>query len=114
MLMKMAAANVGKQVTVFLDNARYQHCSLVMDKAKELGIELAFLPPYSPNLNLIERFWKYVEKTSLTNRAFSDFAQFRAAIDICIEDAFKKHPEELKTLLATKFQIIEFSQSRAA
>ncbi|MBO5182052.1 MAG: transposase [Paraprevotella sp.] len=34
---------------------RYQHCKAVMDKAKILGIELLFLPPYSPNLNIIER-----------------------------------------------------------
>jgi transposase len=85
-----------------------------MDKAKELGIELAFLPSYSPNLNLIERFWKYVKKTALANRAFSDFTQFRAVIDACIENAFKMHAEELKTMLAPKFQIIDFSQSQAA
>jgi transposase len=114
MLVKMAAANVGKSVTVFLDNARYQHCALVMDKARELGIELLFLPPYSPNLNLIERFWKYVKKTCLTNRAFTDFLQFRTAIDTSLEDAFTKHTEELKTLLMPNFQIIEFSQFQAA
>lgn len=114
MLAKMAVANAGKRVTVFLDNARYQRCSLVMDKARELGIELAFLPSYSPNLNLIERFWKYVKKMCLTNRTFTDFSQFRAAIDNCIEDAFKQHAQELKTLLAPNFQIIEFSQLQTA
>lgn len=114
MLAKMASANSGKRVTVFLDNARYQRCALVMDKARELGIELAFLPSYSPNLNLIERFWKYVKKTCLTNRAFTDFTQFREAIDHCIEEAFKNHAEELKTLLTPNFQIIEFSQLQAA
>lgn len=114
MLAKMAEANVGRTVTVFLDNARYQHCSLVIGKAKELGIELAFLPPYSPNLNLIERFWKYVKKTCLANRAFADFEQFRAAIDNCIKDAFAEHAGELKTFLAPNFQIIEFSQFRIA
>jgi transposase len=114
MLAKMAAANFGKRITVFLDNARYQRCSLVMDKARELGIELSFLPSYSPNLNLIERFWKYVKKTCLTNHAFTDFRQFRAAIDNCIEEAFKMHAEDLRTLLAPNFQIIEFSQSQTA
>lgn len=114
MLAKMAAVNVGKRVTVFLDNARYQHCALVMDKARELGIELLFLPPYSPNLNLIERFWKYVKKSCLTNHTFSDFSQFQTAIDSCIENAFKEHANELKTILAPNFQIIEFSQLQAA
>ena len=55
-----------------------------------------------------------MKKTALANHAFSDFAEFRAAIDLYIEDAFKKHAEELKTLLAPKFQIIEFSQLQAA
>jgi len=45
-------------ITIVLDNARYQRCKLVIAKAEELGIELLFLPPYSPNLNLIERLWK--------------------------------------------------------
>lgn len=114
MLMKMAAVNIGKHVTIFLDNARYQHCSLVMNTARELGIDLVFLPPYSPNLNLIERFWKYVKKTCLTNRTFADFAQFRTDIDTCIDDAFKRHTEEISTLLNPKFQIIELTQSNAA
>ena len=73
MLVKMAAISIGKRVTVVLDNARHQRRSLAMDKAKKLDIELAFLPSYSPNLNLMERFWKHVKKASLTNHAFSDF-----------------------------------------
>ena len=39
-------------IAVVMDNARYQHCKAVMDKAKNLGIKLLFLPPYSPNLNI--------------------------------------------------------------
>lgn len=42
-------------VSIVLDNARYQHCQAVKDKAAELGISLIFLPPYTPNLNIIER-----------------------------------------------------------
>jgi len=52
-------------ITIVLDNARYQRCKLVIAKAEELGIELLFLPPYSPNLNLIERLWKACQKGSL-------------------------------------------------
>ena len=55
-------------VTLVLDNARYQRCLLVQDVAKELGIELLFLPSYSPNLNLIERLWKFVKKEVLNSR----------------------------------------------
>ena len=50
------------RLTIVLDNARYQRCALVQSLAQSLGIELLFLPAYSPNLNLIERFWKFVKK----------------------------------------------------
>ena len=43
-------------ITIFLDNAKYQRCELVCNHAKRLGIDLEFLPSYSPNLNLIERY----------------------------------------------------------
>ena len=56
-------------ITLVMDNARYQRCDKVMDKAKELGIDLLFLPPYSPNLNLIERLWKFTKKQCLYNRS---------------------------------------------
>jgi len=48
-----------------LDNARYQKCHLVQNLAATLNIELLFLPTYSPNLNLIERLWKFVKKKCL-------------------------------------------------
>ena len=48
-------------IYIVLDNARYQHCKMVLEAAARLGIHLVFLPPYSPNLNLIERLWKFVK-----------------------------------------------------
>ena len=62
LLTELALLYGGMVITVVLDNARYQRCKLVKEKAEELGIELLFLPTYSPNLNLIERLWKYVKK----------------------------------------------------
>ena len=55
LLRKIAAVAAGRPVTLVLDNARYQRCGLVQDTAAVLGIELLFLPPYSPHFNLIER-----------------------------------------------------------
>jgi transposase len=49
-------------IVIVLDNARYQHCKFVIEVAQSLGITLLFLPPYSPNLNIIERLWKLVKK----------------------------------------------------
>ena len=67
-------------MTLVLDNARYQKCELVFEKAGRLGVELLYLPPYSPNLNTIERPWKHVKQACLKNTYSEDFASFRGAI----------------------------------
>ena len=51
-----------KPIAIVLVNARYQHCFFVKIRANALGIHLLFLPPYSPNLNIIERLWKFTKK----------------------------------------------------
>ena len=92
-------------ITLVMDNARYQRCDKVMDKAKELGIDLLFLPPYSPNLNLIERLWKFTKKQCLYNRYYETFQQFKAAIDDCLDKVKSTFSEQVKTLLNPKFQL---------
>ena len=62
LLRKLSARYPGLPMTLVLDNARYQRCEPVRSLAAELRIELLYLPPYSPNLNLIERLWKFVKK----------------------------------------------------
>ena len=59
LLEKLATLRPTLPITVVLDNARYQRCALVQTCADQLKIELLFLPTYSPNLNLIERLWKF-------------------------------------------------------
>jgi len=61
LLKKIAALNLDVPITLVLDNARYQKCRLVQELALSLKIELLYIPPYSPNLNLIERLWKFVK-----------------------------------------------------
>jgi len=65
LLRQLAARHLGLPITLVLDNARYQKCQLVEALAASLQIELLYLPAYSPNLNLIERLWKFVKKTCL-------------------------------------------------
>lgn len=79
LLRVIAAQSIGVPITLVLDNARYQYCQRARDLAEQLGIELLFLPSYSPNLNLIERLWKFVKKKALRGRYYATFAEFRAA-----------------------------------
>jgi transposase len=104
LLHKIATLGVSVPVTLVMDNARYQRCALVQDLAKELNIELLFLPSYSPNLNLIERLWKFVKKEVLNSRHHQDFKRFQDAIDGCLADLPTKHQEKLATLMTHKFQ----------
>ena len=91
-------------ITLVLDNARYQKCVLVTDAAKTLEIELLYLPSYSPNLNLIERLWKFVKKEVLNSRHHQDFKKFQDAIDGCLADLPTKHRDKLATLMTHNFQ----------
>ena len=97
-----------------LDNARYQRCEAVETEAKRLGIELLFLPSYSPNLNLIERLWKFTKKKALRGKHYADFATFRAAIDECLNRIPTDHREALASLMTLKFQTFDSDSFLAA
>lgn len=106
-LEKIAAAYAGAgcPITLILDNAKYQKCQSVFDKAKELGIELAYLPAYSPNLNLIERLWRFVKKQVLYSKHYDKFAAFQNSIDTCIAELATKFKNNMKTLMSLRFQL---------
>ena len=55
-------------ICLIVDNARYQNGAIAQSKAQELGIDLVYLPAYSPNLNLIERLWKFFKKKVMKNK----------------------------------------------
>ena len=107
LLDKLAALKLKVPITLVLDNARYQRCALVQTWARRLDIELLFLPPYSPNLNLIERLWKFVKKECLYAKYYRDFASFTAAIQRCLDDTHTIHKKALRSLLTLNFQAFE-------
>ena len=91
-------------ITLILDNARYQKCNIVFELAKSLKIDLLYLPSYSPNLQLIERLWKFVKKTCLYSKYYSDFETFKNAISYCLSHTHDLYKKELDSLLTLKFQ----------
>jgi hypothetical protein len=105
LLRAVAEASTGLPITLVLDNARYQKCALVQELADSLGIELLYLPGYSPNLNLIERLWRFLHQESLDSTYYEAFEQFRAGIDRCLDDLPTKHKGAMETLLTHKFQM---------
>lgn len=104
LLRQIAELKLSGPVTLVLDNARYQHCAVVMALAATLHIELLFLPSYSPNLNLIERLWKFVKRDVLYGRHYTTFSEFCGAIDGCLDNIPTKHRAKLATLMTHKFQ----------
>lgn len=109
-LLKILAKDATKPITVVLDNARYQRCAMVMALAHSLGIELLFLPPYSPNLNLIERLWKLVKKECLYSRYYENFALFRNRIQSFLDTMHQTQQAKLDSLLTLNFQ--KFTQDQ--
>jgi transposase len=113
LLRELAAVRLEVPITLVLDNARYQKCQLVWALAEALNIELLYLPAYSPNLNLIERLWKFVKKKCLYSTYYANFKDFKHAISECLAQTHTTYKEELDSLLSPRFQTFEESQVMA-
>ena len=91
-------------IYIIVDNARYYRSRWLKQKLKGTKIKLIFLPPYSPNLNLIERYWKFFKKTVLNNRYYETFEEFKRACESFFRKR-KKYLPELQTLLTENFHL---------
>ena len=94
-----------EEITLVMDNARYQYNKQVQELAASMNIELLYLPAYSPNLNLIERMWKLVKSKCLQNRYYETFGEFKAAIDQFIVDLNGGNRDALRSLITENFHI---------
>ncbi len=106
MLHEIASQYSGKPIHIVLDNARYQKCSIVQNLADSLGIVLNYIPPYSPNLNMIERLWKHV-KSKLRSKYYDQFDVFTKTIDAIIDDTDKGSKRVTDKLIGEDIQIFD-------
>lgn len=104
MLQKISKEYGEKEVHIILDNARYQKCKTVTEMAKQLNIHLEYIPPYSPNLNLIERLWRFV-KNELSSKYFNDFDVFRKKIDSIISSTDGVNKANIDSLMGKGVQL---------
>lgn len=91
-------------IYIVCDNARYYRSRKVKAYLKHSRVELVFLPPYSPNLNLIERFWKFFKKMVLYNRYYEKFDEFKSACEQFFQ-SIAQYKNELRSLLTENFHI---------
>ena len=94
------------KIYLVLDNAAYNRAKVVRSLAKKIGIRLIYLPPYSPNLNPIERLWKFMKKKIMANTYYEDKSEFQNAVTSFFR-GIRKYKSELETLITDNFQIIE-------
>ena len=95
-----------RKVHLILDNAPYNKSNQVKDLARELKIKILYLPAYSPNLNPIERLWKFMKKEVMANRYYPDLETFQKELMLFLR-GIRKHRQELSTLITDNFHIVK-------
>jgi transposase len=99
-------------IYVFSDNAPYYRAKAVTDYLDTSRIQLEFLPPYSPNLNIIERLWRLMHKHTLYNRSYGSFAEFRGAILEFFFRLSEDFSDSLRSLLTLRFNMVSDTSGR--
>lgn len=103
---KIKPADTNEVIYIVLDNAAFHKSFLIKAYLEQnKNIRFLYLPPYSPNLNLIERLWKYMHKQVTYNRCYSSFPIFKQKI-LDFFDSIADHADKIKSLLAFKFPIV--------
>lgn len=105
-LKKLEETNRDKsKIYLICDNAGYHKSRKVREYLQNTRIELLFLPPYSPNLNPIERLWKFMHSIVTNNKFYPDFESFTKSLHDFF-DKIPKYKEKFKSLINDNFQSI--------
>lgn len=94
-------------ITVVLDNAKYNVSREIKDylARPDCRIRLLYLPSYAPNLNLIERFWHFMKRKVLFNKAYEKFTLFKQAFSDFLQN-LDAHARDLKRLITDRCHFI--------
>ena len=92
-------------IYIVMDNATYNKSKKVKELAKDLNIQLKYVPPYSPNLNLIERLWRFFREKVLSLQSYESLDIFSKTCSNFFR-GIRKYKDELKTVMNDKFQIL--------
>ena len=93
------------QIYWLLDNAPYNHARRVVEAAQLHRLHLDYLPPYSPNLNPIERLWKFVRKEFFKDKYRATFAEFCAQLAVFFTN-LDQYRDDLNSLITLKFELV--------
>jgi transposase len=95
------------KIHIVLDGAGYHRKETVIDEAKKLNIVLHYLSPYSPNLNLIERLWKVMNKYARNNQYFANTKEFRRLIFEFFQTTLPDIADSLDDTINDNFEILK-------
>jgi transposase len=111
-LKNLEAYSKASKIHLICDNGRANKNKALCEYLKTSKIEIHYLPPYSPNLNPIERLWKIMRERKTYNKCYGDFAEFAAAIRSFFFEEIPKLGKILKERINDNFQLIELNPIR--
>lgn len=110
----LEASSEAKTIHIICDNGRSNKNKKVDEYLKTSKIKVHYLPPYSPNLNPIERLWKVLRERKTYNRCYEKFADFKKEIRGFFFEEIPKIKNELASRITDNFQRIKLNTVRFA